>query len=98
MQFAIFTVGLPEFTPQEAVSVLRDLGYDGVEWRVTDQQPAADGHPGFWAGNRCTWPLGTFVDDAPQIRALTEQAGLRMPSVGTYVTCDDLPAVEQAMQ
>ena len=98
MRFAYFTAGMPEFTPNEAVAALRDAGYDGIEWRVTDQAPSADGRPGFWAGNRCTWSLSTFVADAPRIRALTEGAGLAMPNVGTYVTCDDLPAVEQALK
>ncbi|MCY3023106.1 MAG: sugar phosphate isomerase/epimerase, partial [Planctomycetota bacterium] len=77
---------------------LREEGYQGVEWRVTDQKPSADGKPGFWSGNLCTWPLSSFVEDAPRIRALTEQAGLAMPSVGTYVSCEDLAAVERAMQ
>ncbi|ABU58379.1 sugar phosphate isomerase/epimerase family protein [Roseiflexus castenholzii] len=98
MRFAYFTAGMPELTPDEAVSALRDAGYDGIEWRVTDQTPSADGRPGFWTGNRCTWPMATFVVDAPRIRALTEGAGLAMPNVGTYVTCNDLPAVEQALQ
>src|SRR5688572_1824832 len=98
MKYAVFSVGLPESTPEEAVALLRDAGYDGVEWRVTDQQPSADGTPGFWRGNRCTWPLATLLEDAPRIRALTEAAGLAMPSLGTYVTCEDLPAVERAMR
>jgi sugar phosphate isomerase/epimerase len=42
--------------------------------------------------------LASFVEDAPRIRELTERAGLAMPSVGTYATCEDLPAVELAMQ
>jgi len=98
MRFAYFTVGLPEHTAAEAVGLLRDAGYDGVEWRVTDQAPAPDGVPGFWAGNRCTWPLSSFVEDAPRIRALAESAGLAMPNVGTYMTCDDLAAVERGMR
>ena len=98
MRFAVFTVGLPEFTPEEAVAELREIGYDGVEWRVTDQQPSADGQPGFWAGNHCTLPLASFVEDAPRIRTLTEEAGLAMPVVGAYATCQDLPAVERVMQ
>ncbi|MEM8530394.1 MAG: sugar phosphate isomerase/epimerase family protein [Chloroflexota bacterium] len=98
MKFAIFTVGLPEFSPEEALTQMRALGYHGIEWRVVDQQPSPDGTPGFWAGNKCTWPLSTFVQDAPQIRSLTEEAGLEMPSVGTYVTCENLAAVEQAMR
>lgn len=98
MKYAVFTVGLPELTPEQAVTTLRDVGYDGVEWRVTDQAPASDGTPGFWAGNRCTWPLGSLIEDAPRIAALTAQAGLEMPSVGTYVICDDLDLVDHAMQ
>lgn len=98
MRIAYFTVGMPEYTPEEAVKLLREAGYDGVEWRVTDQSESANGQPGFWAGNRCTWPLSSFVADASRIRALTEEAGLAMPNVGTYVTCDDLSLVEQAMR
>ena len=48
MRCAYFTAGLPEYTPEEAVAALRDAGYDGIEWRVTDQAPSADGRPGFW--------------------------------------------------
>lgn len=98
MRFAVFTVCLPALTPDEAAATLRDLGYDGVEWRVTDQSPSPDGQPGFWAGNRCTWPLATLSQDAPRIRALTDAAGLAMPNLGTYVTCRDLAAVEEAMR
>ena len=98
MRFAVFSVGLPEHTPEEAVALLRDAGYDGVEWRVVDQQPSADGRPGFWRGNRCTWPLATLLDDAPRLKALTDGAGLAMPVLGTYATCHDLNAVERAMR
>lgn len=95
MRFAVFTVSLPEFTPEQALTELRSAGYDGVEWRVVDQQPANP--PGFWAGNHCTWPLSGFVEAAPRIRAMTEAAGLAMPNVGTYATCGELDAVERAM-
>lgn len=98
MKYAVFTVGLPELSPEQALTILRELGYDGVEWRVTDQPPAGDSRPGFWVGNRCTWPFSSFIEDAPHIAALTAQAGLEMPSVGTYITCEDLDAVERAMQ
>ena len=40
MRFAVFTVSLPEWTPDEAAVQLAALGYDGIEWRVTDQAPA----------------------------------------------------------
>ena len=98
MRYAVFTVCTPDLTPVEAVTTLRDLGYDGVEWRVIDQKPSPDGSIGFWSGNRCTWPLSTFEADAPRIRAMTEAAGLEMPGLGTYPTCDEFPKIEQAMR
>ena len=93
MRFSVFTVSLPEWTPEEAVEHLAALGYDGIEWRVVDQ-PAADGPPGFWSGNRCTLPLRTLAVDAPRVRALADRAGLAVPNLGTYVSCLDTDAVE----
>jgi sugar phosphate isomerase/epimerase len=96
MKYAIFTVSLPEWVPEQALINLRAAGYDGIEWRVIDQQPADP--PGFWAGNRCTWPLTSLIQDAPQIKALCQTHGLTIPSLGTYVNCENLAAVEIAMQ
>jgi sugar phosphate isomerase/epimerase len=98
MKFAVFTVSTPEYTPSEVVQVLHELGYHGVEWRVTDQEPSADGQPGFWQGNRCTLPLKSFVEDAPRIRSLTLDAGLEVINVGAYAMCDDLAGVERVFQ
>jgi sugar phosphate isomerase/epimerase len=96
MKYAVFTVSLPEWTPEQAVKELREAGYDGVEWRVVDQQPADP--PGFWAGNHCTWPQSSIVEDAPRMRSITEAAGLVIPSLGTYVSCENPGAVELAMR
>jgi len=97
MRFAVFTVSTPDYTPEEAVRVFAELGYAGIEWRVVDQAPSPTGVPGFWAGNRCTLPLSTFVDDAPQIKALAAGAGLETINVGGYARCDDLAGVEQVL-
>lgn len=98
MKYAVFTVGLPDLKPEEAVEELRSAGYDGIEWRITDQSPSKSGKPDYWEGNLCTWPLKTFVEDAPRIRDLARGAGLEMPNLGTYVTSADLVAVETAMK
>ncbi len=100
MKFAIFTVSLPEWTPEEAVRELKAAGYDGAEWRVIDdpQQSNPDATIGFWSGNRCTLPLSTLVEAAPRIRKLMDDAGLAIPNLGTYVLCDEPALVEQAMK
>lgn len=96
MKFAIFTVSLPEWTPAEAVGHLAAMGYDGVEWRIADDPPRAT--PGFWQGNRCTFPLSSFAADAPGIRALTEQTGLAIPAIASYVQAPDLEHVERVLR
>jgi len=98
MKYSIFTVSLPDLAPQDALHEMKSLGYEGVEWRVVDQEPSVDGRPGFWSGNLCTWPLKSFVDDADNIRQITASAGMEMPCVGTYVSCENLEAVETAMK
>ncbi|HYH32005.1 MAG TPA: sugar phosphate isomerase/epimerase [Pseudonocardia sp.] len=97
MKVAVCTVSLPEWTPEQAVTELAALGADGVEWRVADDPPT-DGPPGFWRGNRCTWPASSFERDVPRIAELTRAAGLDMPAIGPYARCDELDAVESLMR
>jgi sugar phosphate isomerase/epimerase len=98
MKYAVFTCSTPDWTPEEGVREFVDAGYDGVEWRIADQQPVPDGQIGFWAGNRCTWPWASFPDDAARLRALTDGAGLAISGLGTYVRCDDPESVDTAMR
>ena len=34
MKLAVYTVSLPEYDLAESVAVLKEMGYEGVEWRV----------------------------------------------------------------
>lgn len=95
MKFSVFTASTPEWTPQEAASIIAAQGWDGIEWRITDQRESDV--PGFWVGNRATWPL-TGIDDAvPEIIRLTREAGLTFSGIGGYVQCDDHDGVERML-
>jgi sugar phosphate isomerase/epimerase len=95
MRFSVFTASTPDWTPAEAVTHLAAQGWDGVEWRVTDQDAAAT--PGFWAGNRATWPLTGLEESLPEIARLTAEAGLAMSAVGGYARCTDHVNVERML-
>ncbi|MDX6282583.1 MAG: hypothetical protein QOH03_3654 [Kribbellaceae bacterium] len=82
MKFAVFTDSTPEWSPEEAVKVLAEQGWQGIEWRITD--PVESSRPTFWAGNRATWPLTGLESKLGEIRSVT--AGLEMPVLGAYVT------------
>src|SRR5215210_5655939 len=97
MKVGVFTVGLPDLTPEEAVREIKDAGYDGVEWRVARvPEDVRDEEPSFWGNNLCT--LAPTEADACRARRLSEEAGLGVPGLGTYVGVGDLGAAEEAMR
>ncbi|MFN3982817.1 MAG: sugar phosphate isomerase/epimerase family protein [Caldilinea sp.] len=97
MKYGVFTVMLPDLTPEEAAPALKDAGYDGVEWRVTTVPDAVkDESPSFWRNNFCTF--APTQQDALRARVVAEAAGLAIPNLGTYINVGDLAAVENAMQ
>ena len=82
MKYAVFTVMMPEFTTEESIALLAELGYNGAEFRVTVKQGDED-NPGYWSGNRCTVDESTFLETAPRLREACDKAGLEVPSLGT---------------
>lgn len=36
MKFGVFSVSMPEYSPETSVELLKELGYTGVEWRVAE--------------------------------------------------------------
>ena len=97
MKVGVFTVGLPDLTPEEAVRELKDAGYDGVEWRVTHvPESVRSEEPWFWGNNLCT--LEPTQEDASRARTLAEGAGLAVAGLGTYIEVGDLEATDEAMR
>ena len=97
MKVGVFTVGLPDLTPEEAAREIKDAGYDGVEWRVTSVPETVRGEaPSFWGNNLCT--LEPTEEEANRARRLSEEVGLEVPGLGTYVAVGDLEAADRAMR
>lgn len=96
MKYAVFTVSTPAYTPEAAARKIKEVGYDGIEWRVMDDDPSID-PPTFWRGNKATLPLTGFEAEAPRWRQMTEAAGLEMPAIATYVKCHEMEKVEAAI-
>ena len=97
-RYAAFTVMMPEFTLQEAASQLKRLGYNGVEWRVHNvpDQPIAE--TDFWAGNKATVDINAILKNAAEIRKLSDDHGLEIVGLGTYLSYKLLDDVERCME
>jgi sugar phosphate isomerase/epimerase len=95
VRFSVFTASTPEWSPTEAAQNLADQGWDGIEWRITDQHVADS--PGFWAGNRATWSLTGLEELLPEIASITRDAGLEYSGLGGYARCDNHEDVERML-
>ncbi len=102
MRTGVFTVSMPEYTPQEAVDILKKLGYDGVEWRVARAEPS-DGkeipfEQRYWKGNKCTLELDTIREQAPQIRELCDKNGIAVLALTTYLRPHEHQQIEKVLE
>jgi sugar phosphate isomerase/epimerase len=95
MRFSVFTASTPEWTPTEAVTTLAAQGWDGIEWRVTDQVASDDA--GFWVGNRATWPMTGLESNLDEIARITTGAGLAYSGIGGYAGSADHDNVERML-
>jgi sugar phosphate isomerase/epimerase len=96
MKVGVFTVCLPDLTPEEAAREIKAAGYDGVEWRVAriPEEFRAE-EPSYWRNNLCT--LEPTEEEARRARSLCEGTGLEVAGLGTYIGVGDLDAVDEAM-
>ena len=96
MKLSVFSVSMPEYMPEVAVKKLSALGYDGVEWRCLPVDPEkANEAPSFWGNNCCTIDENTILDKIDEIKGLCKDAGLQMPSLGSYLGCEHHDRIEK---
>jgi sugar phosphate isomerase/epimerase len=75
MKFSVFTASTPEWSPAEAAAKLSAQGWDGIEWRVTDQPEAAE--PGFVEDFSTEVPLADrTAGNLNYVRRAAELAGI----------------------
>jgi len=97
MKFGIFTVSIPEYEPEKALEVAAEIGYDGLEWRIV-KDDGERSKPSFWSGNRSSMTAEELIAKAPALKAKASSLGVEMPSLGTYIDCHNLEAVEISMK
>jgi sugar phosphate isomerase/epimerase len=95
MKFSVFTASTPEWSPQEAAQTLAAQGWDGIEWRITDQLDSPV--PGFWQGNRSNWALTGIEANVARIAEITSGAGLEFSGIGGYARSFEHDDVERML-
>lgn len=94
MKYSVFTVSTPEYTIDDTISLLTQLGYNGVEWRVSTPAPATIPQPydyssRYWSFNKSTLDLDSILEIASEIRQKCKLSNLEILSLTTYLTPAD---------
>lgn len=100
MKYSVFTVGLPEMTIEEALKKMKEYGYDGVDFRVTEiKEEFAKEPPSYWKNNYCTVDINTVEEKAEELKALADKYGLEVNALASYLTCtDDIDKITSVMR
>ncbi|UOQ87458.1 sugar phosphate isomerase/epimerase [Gracilibacillus salinarum] len=99
MKFSVFTVMTPDMTPAQLVDNLKEIGYDGVEWRfkLTPEEMKKE-QPGFWRNNLSTISPEATDEELDNWLALTDDRGLEVTSITPYLNCGELKETEKVLQ
>lgn len=94
MKYSVFTVSTPEYTVDDTISLLTQLGYDGVEWRVSAPAPATIPRPydysgRYWSFNKSTLDIDNILEIASEISKKCKLSNLEILSLTTYLTPSD---------
>ena len=92
MKYSLFTVSVPEMTLEQALKKMKEYGYDGVDWRVTDiydDPEILKEKPSYWRNNYCTVDIKTIVEKAEELKALSDKYGICVNALATYLKCSD---------
>lgn len=103
MKFSVFTVSTPEYGLEDTLKLLKEIGYDGVEWRVANPPPAnkPDGYTyegRYWSYNLSTIDINTIVESAEEVKDLCRRYGIEICSLATYLTPADISNIEKVIK
>jgi sugar phosphate isomerase/epimerase len=103
MKYSVFTVGTPDYNLEDTVKKLKELGYDGVEWRVTkamteepSEIPTRDRW--YWSYNKSTVEVDTILQEADNIKELCDKYGIEISALATYLQASQIEKIEEVLK
>lgn len=98
MKYSLFSLVLPECNPAEAAKLIKEAGYEGVEWRCAPQPDPLPPIPNLWGSNRTTLDTKKWKTAAVEHGKITRDHGLEFSNLATYCSAVDLDSVKVAIE
>lgn len=96
MKYSVTSVILPELDVAETCALLKDLGYDGVEWRVryTPEDAVGKGYA-MWGAHKSDLSPANIADKAGEVARITADHGLEICAIAANLRCDELDDIKR---
>ncbi|MFI2857391.1 sugar phosphate isomerase/epimerase family protein [Paenibacillus sp. JSM ZJ436] len=99
MKFSVFTVSVPDLTPEELAAAAKEAGIHGIEWRFKGIPPEAKHEqPSFWKHNRCSMDPEGGQEDWLRFKRAAEEQQIQSLAVVPYLKCGDIESTRKVMQ
>lgn len=103
MKIGVFSVTLPEYSIEESVKLLKELDYDGIEWRVgnppPDKKPENYTEGGrYWSFNHSTLDIKKVDQEAAEVKAICDKHQIEVYCLTSYLGPWDLEDMERLMR
>lgn len=96
MKLSVYTVSLPEYDIAQSVALVKEMGYDAIEWRVdvTDGESPLKAMVGnlteeqkyayrYWTDNHATLNVNDIKNECLKAKALCDEAGIEICNLAT---------------
>ncbi|MCC7519694.1 MAG: sugar phosphate isomerase/epimerase [Verrucomicrobiae bacterium] len=94
MKYSMFSLSLPQCTPAEAAALVKEAGYDGMEWRCFARPDPMPPIPNCWQSNRTTLDWKNWKKAVPEYKRLMAEHGLEFSNLGCYCRADQVEEVK----
>ncbi len=92
MKLGVYSICLPDYAREDAVKLVKEIGYTGIEFTVGYADQVFD------SGEQWHVSLDNLEDDAPRAKEVADKYGLDMASMGTSSPTGDFEKIERLMK
>ena len=96
MKLSVTSVLLPDLDVAETCTLLSDLGYDGIEWRVRHTSAEAAGKPfSIWGAHKTDLSPDNLTSQANEVKRITSDHGLEIATIASNLRADETDEIRK---